>query len=159
VARSDRPAGGGFLFLGAIEAWRDSPTFDEPVFVSSGLTALRTGELSLNDEHPPLAKVLAVLPGTPVLFQAGASATGRAFAARHAEVVFMIARDPTGAAAYVADVRARALGHARRGCDLIFLRGLWFVIGDTEEAARRREADVISASVGRAVVAPDRPAR
>jgi 4-amino-4-deoxy-L-arabinose transferase-like glycosyltransferase len=52
----------GFLSLGAIEAWRDSPTFDEPVYVSSGLTALRTGELSLNDEHPPLAKVLAVLP-------------------------------------------------------------------------------------------------
>jgi hypothetical protein len=52
----------GFLSLGAIEAWRDSPIFDEPVYVSSGLTALRTGELSLNDEHPPLAKVLAVLP-------------------------------------------------------------------------------------------------
>jgi FMN-dependent oxidoreductase (nitrilotriacetate monooxygenase family) len=80
---------------------------------------------------------------TPVLFQAGASATGRAFAARHAEVVFMIARDPTGAAAYVADVRARALAHGRRPSDLIFLQGLWFVTGDTEAAARCREADLI----------------
>ena len=51
-----------FLSLGAIEAWRDSPTFDEPVYVSSGLTTLLRGELSLNDEHPPLAKVLDVLP-------------------------------------------------------------------------------------------------
>jgi len=53
---------GAFLSLGAIEAWRDSPTFDEPVYVSSGLAALLHGDLSLNDEHPPLAKVLAALP-------------------------------------------------------------------------------------------------
>ncbi|MGO9754481.1 MAG: glycosyltransferase family 39 protein [Solirubrobacteraceae bacterium] len=52
----------GFLVLGTLEAWRDSPTYDEPVYVSSGLATLLSGDLSLNDEHPPLAKVLAVLP-------------------------------------------------------------------------------------------------
>ncbi len=80
---------------------------------------------------------------TPVLFQAGASDTGREFAARHAEGVFLIARNPSGAAAHVADVRARAVRHGRQGSDLIFLQGLWFVIGDTEQAARRREAELI----------------
>jgi len=80
---------------------------------------------------------------TPVLFQAGASGTGRAFAARHAEGVFMIARSPAGAAAHVADVRARAAAYGRRASDLIFLQGLWFVIGDSEVEARRREAELI----------------
>jgi long-chain alkane monooxygenase len=40
-------------------------------------------------------------------------------------------------------VRARAVRHGRRGSDLIFLQGLWFVIGDTEQAARRREVELI----------------
>jgi 4-amino-4-deoxy-L-arabinose transferase-like glycosyltransferase len=52
----------GFLAVGAGEAWRDSPTFDEPVYVSAGLAALLHHDLALNDEHPPLAKVLAALP-------------------------------------------------------------------------------------------------
>jgi hypothetical protein len=51
-----------FLVLGGIEAWRDSPTFDEPVYVAAGLAAISHQDLTLNDEHPPLMKVLADLP-------------------------------------------------------------------------------------------------
>lgn len=80
---------------------------------------------------------------TPFLFQAGASNTGRAFAAHHAEGVFLIARSPAGAAAHVADVRARAAGYGRHASDLVFLQGLWFVIGDSEQAARAREAELL----------------
>jgi hypothetical protein len=68
----------GFLCLGAIEAWGDAPTFDEPVYVSSGLAAILHGNLALNDEHPPLAKVLAALPvlfADPVMPAGGASST------------------------------------------------------------------------------------
>jgi len=80
---------------------------------------------------------------TPVLFQAGASSAGRAFAARHAEGVFLIAYDPRGAAAHVSDIRARAGAAGRRPDDLVFLQGLWFVIGSTEEEARSREAELL----------------
>jgi 4-amino-4-deoxy-L-arabinose transferase-like glycosyltransferase len=52
----------GFLALGVAEAWSDSPTFDEPVYVSSGLAAVLHHDVTVNEEHPPLAKVLAVLP-------------------------------------------------------------------------------------------------
>jgi Dolichyl-phosphate-mannose-protein mannosyltransferase len=52
----------GFLALGVAEAWSDSPTFDEPVYVSSGVAAVLHHDVTVNEEHPPLAKVLAVLP-------------------------------------------------------------------------------------------------
>jgi hypothetical protein len=52
----------GFLALGLAEARADAPTFDEPVYVSAGLAAVLHHDVTLNDEHPPLPKVLAVLP-------------------------------------------------------------------------------------------------
>jgi hypothetical protein len=52
----------GFLLFGGLEAWHDSPTFDEPVYVAAGLAAIQHQDLTLNDEHPPLMKVLAALP-------------------------------------------------------------------------------------------------
>jgi 4-amino-4-deoxy-L-arabinose transferase-like glycosyltransferase len=52
----------GYLALGLSEAWTDSPTFDEPVYVSAGVVAVLHHDLTINDEHPPLPKVLASLP-------------------------------------------------------------------------------------------------
>ena len=44
-----------FLALGVAEAWSDSPTFDEPVYVSSGAAAVLHHDVTVNEEHPPLA--------------------------------------------------------------------------------------------------------
>ncbi len=52
----------GFAALGVAEAWADAPTFDEPVYVSAGLAAVLHHDVTLNDEHPPLPKLLAALP-------------------------------------------------------------------------------------------------
>src|SRR5580692_9579927 len=52
----------GFLVLGGLEAWNDSATFDEPVYVSSGVIAVLHHDVADNAEHPPLFKVLAALP-------------------------------------------------------------------------------------------------
>ena len=51
-----------FLILGGMEAWRDAATYDEPVYVSSGVAAVLHHDLADNAEHPPLFKVLAALP-------------------------------------------------------------------------------------------------
>jgi hypothetical protein len=51
-----------FLGFGLSEAWTDSPTFDEPVYVAAGLQAVLHHDLAMNAEHPPLPKVVAVLP-------------------------------------------------------------------------------------------------
>jgi 4-amino-4-deoxy-L-arabinose transferase-like glycosyltransferase len=51
-----------FLGLGLHQAWADSPTFDEPVYLAAGLSSLTTHDLRINPEHPPLAKAIAALP-------------------------------------------------------------------------------------------------
>lgn len=76
----------------------------------------------------------------PVLFQAGASERGRAFAARHAEAIFIAGRNPQGAAAHIADVRARAAALGRDPADILFYQGLSFVVGGTEAEVQRKLA-------------------
>ena len=70
---------------------------------------------------------------TPVLYQAGASTRGRAFAARHAECVFLYGGDIRHAAALVADLRARANGRT-----LLMFPGASVITAPTEAEARDR---------------------
>jgi long-chain alkane monooxygenase len=79
---------------------------------------------------------------TPVVFQAGSSERGRAFAARHAEAVFIIARTPEGAATQVRDVRARAIANGRKAGDVLFYQGLSAILGGTEEEALRKQREI-----------------
>jgi FMN-dependent oxidoreductase (nitrilotriacetate monooxygenase family) len=78
---------------------------------------------------------------TPVLYQAGASAAGRAFAARHAEGVFTMAASRPAARALITDLRRQAAAAGRRPDDIKVLQGLTFVVGSTEEEAWRRDAE------------------
>ena len=73
---------------------------------------------------------------TPVLYQAGASDRGRAFAGRHAECVFVNGTTPALVAPLVADLRARA---APRPI-LVFV-GATVVVGRTEPEAQALLAD------------------
>ena len=79
---------------------------------------------------------------TPVLFQADSSETGRTFAARHAEGTFIAAHDPHSAAEVTADIRRRAVAQGRRPDDVLFIQGLTFVVGATEDEAKRKSAEI-----------------
>ncbi len=79
---------------------------------------------------------------TPLLFQAGSSPAGRAFAARNAEAQFISAPTLDAAAALIAETRDLAERAGRRREDIKFFQGFAFVIGSTEEEARRREAEL-----------------
>ncbi|MGJ6126841.1 NtaA/DmoA family FMN-dependent monooxygenase [Mycolicibacterium sp. Y3] len=79
---------------------------------------------------------------TPILFQAGSSSAGRDFAARHAEAQFIISPGPNQARDLIEDTRRRVVAAGRKPDDLKFFQGLHFVIGSTEEEARRREAEL-----------------
>jgi FMN-dependent oxidoreductase (nitrilotriacetate monooxygenase family) len=73
---------------------------------------------------------------TPVLFQAGASDRGRAFASRHAECVFVNGTTPEIVATLVADLRARAAPRAIK-----IFAGATLIVGRTEAEARALLAD------------------
>lgn len=75
---------------------------------------------------------------TPLLAQTGASAAGRDFAARHAEMTFLPAITPASAAADIADLNQRLAAQGRQAGDLKFVVGLHPIIGSTEAEARVR---------------------
>lgn len=79
---------------------------------------------------------------TPVLFQAGSSLAGRDFAARNAEAQFIISPGPAAARDLIDDTRRRVVAAGRKPGDLKFFQGLHFVIGSTEEEARRKEVEL-----------------
>ena len=51
-----------FVVAGLVQAWTDSPTVDEGVDLSSGLSHLVHHDLRSSPEHPPLPQVLAAAP-------------------------------------------------------------------------------------------------
>ncbi len=81
---------------------------------------------------------------TPTLFQAGASAAGKTFAAKHAEAVFLV--DPTvaGMAKLTREVRGLAAGQGRRPDSLKFMAGVCVVVAETDEAAEAKFRDYLS---------------
>src|SRR5205823_2482843 len=86
--------------------------------------------------------VLTVPPSpqrTPLLFQAGASSSGRGFAADYAEAVFL-ASEPAATAAQIAAVRDLLEANGRGRDAVVFLSAGTFVVAPTEEEALAKRA-------------------
>lgn len=80
--------------------------------------------------------------GYPVIVQAGASDTGRDFAAATAEVVFTAQQDREEAIAFAGDLRRRAQAAGRDPGSLRILPGICPVVGRTREEAKARIAEL-----------------
>ena len=80
--------------------------------------------------------------GRPVIFQAGGSPAGLELAARTADGVFCALGTLDDAQAYRSDLRRRALRHGRPADAVRVMPGLSFVLGGTEEEARRRNQEL-----------------
>lgn len=101
----------------------------------------------LNISRPP--------QGYPVIIQAGASETGRDFAAEVAEVVFTAQNSLPDAQVFYSDIRSRAEVCGRDPDGLVVMPGLFPVLGTSEEdaAARLSEMqDLIHPTVGIALL-------
>ena len=82
---------------------------------------------------------------TPLLFQAGSSARGRQFAAKHTECVFIVEsleslKGPTNV---ITDVRNQAARLGRNPEDVLFFQGVSPVVGGTEAEAKAKEAEYL----------------
>jgi alkanesulfonate monooxygenase SsuD/methylene tetrahydromethanopterin reductase-like flavin-dependent oxidoreductase (luciferase family) len=75
---------------------------------------------------------------TPVLFQAGTSKTGRSFAAKHAEAIYIGGLVPSQTADSVASIRAEAASRGRDPSSLKFFVGISPIIGKTKEEAQAK---------------------
>ena len=83
--------------------------------------------------------------GQPVIFQAGASDVGRAFAARRADAIFSVSPDIGAAKAYYADIHrlAVAAGRAPEHAPLIF-PAMGAIVGGSIEEAERKYRDLLA---------------
>ncbi|ATE60703.1 LLM class flavin-dependent oxidoreductase [Thauera sinica] len=81
--------------------------------------------------------------GRPVIFQAGASAEGRDFAARHAEALFVEAGSLEATAAYAEDIQRRAAAFGRAPGSVGLYPGLRTVVAPTREEAQRKYREAV----------------
>jgi FMN-dependent oxidoreductase (nitrilotriacetate monooxygenase family) len=78
----------------------------------------------------------------PLLVQAGASEPGRAFAARHAEVVFSVQRDMRSAIRFRSELRARGAACGRGPRSLLSLPGVSVHVASTESEALDKKSEL-----------------
>ncbi len=78
---------------------------------------------------------------TPVLYQAGASGPGKAFAALHAECVFVAAPTKTLLKAYVKEIRTLAAAAGRDPRKILIYNLTTLILDETDAKAEKRFAD------------------
>ncbi|PGG95312.1 hypothetical protein AJ79_10129 [Helicocarpus griseus UAMH5409] len=79
---------------------------------------------------------------TPFILQAGTSSAGKAFAAKHAEAIFLNGQKPELVAPSVESIRKQAAEFGRNPSDIKIIAGLLVVIAETDEAARAKFEDL-----------------
>lgn len=80
--------------------------------------------------------------GQPVIFQAGASKTGIAFAAKHGEAIFTNKATLESAQEYYRDLKDQAVENGRKRDDVAILPSLSPIIGATEEEAAAKYEEI-----------------
>lgn len=81
---------------------------------------------------------------TPVLFQAGTSKAGSAFASKHAEAIFLNTFNVSQAAKTVSDMRAAAAANGRDPASIKFFPCFMPIIGRTREEAQAKHAEAVA---------------
>ena len=78
---------------------------------------------------------------TPLLFQAGASSRGQAFAANHAEAIFFSGYSPELTRKWVDSVRGELVAAGRSDDSVKIFSMATVIVAETDEAAQRKVAD------------------
>lgn len=129
--------------------------WDDDALVKDGATGTwadptKVHEIEHDGPHFSTKGVLVTPPSpqvTPVLFQAGASTSGRELAARYAEAIFLAA-ESNALTVQIADIRRRAEENGR-GADAVkcLIAGTFRVADTMEEAIARHEAQIAGISL------------
>jgi len=104
-------------------------------------------KLNYQGEHFNVAGPLNVVrsaQGRPVVVQAGSSETGRDLAAATAELVFTAQPSLAKAQAFYRDLKQRVVAAGRDPASLKIMPGLFAVVGETQQEAERKFAELQS---------------
>ena len=104
----------------------------------------RVHEITHEGEYFSLSAIHLCEPSpqrSPVIFQAGSSPKGQAFAAAHAECVFIGANEHEPTAALVSSLREQAVAAGRRAEDLKIFALMSVVVDETDAAALAKFED------------------
>lgn len=82
--------------------------------------------------------------GRPAIIQAGASDRGREFAAKHAEVIFVLKNNVDDMKEYYDDVKNKVVKFGRKPDDVKILFGIQPIVGETEEIAKSKHEIVMN---------------
>lgn len=80
----------------------------------------------------------------PVIMQAGTSSSGKAFAAKHAEAIFVSGHSPASCAKPIKDIREQAKHNGRDPHSIKFLAKICPIIGRTQEEAEAKYREYLS---------------
>ncbi|KAK2809107.1 hypothetical protein FQN50_004161 [Emmonsiellopsis sp. PD_5] len=75
---------------------------------------------------------------TPFILQAGTSTAGKAFAAKHAEAIFLNGQIPELVRPSVESIRKQAAEFGRNPNDIKIITGVLVIVGETDEAAQAK---------------------
>lgn len=75
---------------------------------------------------------------TPFILQAGTSTAGKAFAATHAEAIFLHGQAPELVRPSVDSIRAQATAKGRNAGDIKIIAGVLVIVAETDEAAQAK---------------------
>ncbi|MBW7459976.1 NtaA/DmoA family FMN-dependent monooxygenase, partial [Paenibacillus sepulcri] len=109
--------------------WEGSWEDDAVVFDTAGdiyADPAKVHEIAHKGKHFQVAGPHLCEPSpqrTPVLYQAGSSGRGRAFAAKHAECVFVGGQTPEALRFYVDDIRSQAKAFGRNPEEILMFKG------------------------------------
>ncbi|MFC0042258.1 NtaA/DmoA family FMN-dependent monooxygenase [Actinomadura rayongensis] len=130
------------------DSWTDRDLLADPAagqFVREG-----AGEFAHHGRHFDIHGRFATPRGPqghPVIIQAGDSDEGREFAARDADVIFSRHSTLEDGRAFYKDVKSRLAKYGRGPDELKILPAVTYVLGDTDEDAAERAAEIRRAQV------------
>ena len=120
---------------GAVLRDRESGRFADPALVRT---------IQHDGPHHRLSAIHLCEPSpqrTPVLYQAGSSGRGRAFAGAHAECVFLNGQGHAAVRAHVDAIRAAAVAAGRARGDVMAFVGVTVIVAETTALAAAKLAD------------------
>ncbi|ODM16578.1 hypothetical protein SI65_08085 [Aspergillus cristatus] len=126
-------------------SWRDEPYLPDPAEGYADPKAVRRIDHKGKYFNIPGPHLCEPSPQrTPFILQAGTSTAGKAFAATHAEAIFLHAQTPELVRPSVDSIRSQAAAAGRKPEDIKIIAGILVIVAETDEAARAKFENLAS---------------